>query len=105
LASFKTRLRLALDATLFTDLGILLYIFWLMALLSQGNFKPASGLNIKPLKHQHGLYIVHIRLVNQGLVAKSSLLLGFLLRQDVIFEGALMLNFTSARHFKTFLGS
>jgi hypothetical protein len=76
-----------------------------MALRFRGNFKPASGLNIKPLKHEHGLYVVHIRLVNQGLVAKSSFLLGFLLRQDVILEGTLMLNLTSARHFETLLGS
>jgi hypothetical protein len=67
--------------------------------------RPASGLNIKPLKNKHISYAVHIRLIYEAFASESSLLLGLLFRQDVILVSMLKLNLTSAGDFESLLGA
>jgi hypothetical protein len=67
--------------------------------------RPASGLNIKPLNNKHISYAIHIRFINESFACESPLLLGLLLRQDVIFVSMLKLNLTSASDFESLLGA
>jgi hypothetical protein len=60
---------------------------------------------MKPLKNKHSFDIVHIRLLNQSMVAESAFLLRFLLGQDMIFISMLVLNFSGACNFKSLLGT
>jgi hypothetical protein len=68
-------------------------------------FVASSRVKTKTLKDKHVFYILHICLMNQGLVAKSSFLFGFFFSQNMIFKGILALYFTSASHFEAFLGA
>ena len=60
---------------------------------------------MKPLKNKHRFYIVHIRLLNQSLIAESPLLLGLLLCQDMVLIRMLMHNLSRACHFESLLGT
>lgn len=63
--------------------------------------KPGETLN--QLKYKHRFYIVDIRLFDQGFLAEPALLLGLFLRQNMILESALMLDFSRAGNFESLL--
>jgi hypothetical protein len=54
---------------------------------------------------KHYLDVVLIGFAYNCLLAQSSLLLGFLFSQDVVFESTFTLDFTAASYFKSFLGT
>jgi hypothetical protein len=76
-----------------------------MAIRLNEFFRPASGLNIKPLKNKHISYTVHIRLIYESFASETSLLLGLLFCQDVILVSMLKLNLTGASDFESLLGA
>ena len=63
--------------------------------------RPGETLN--QLKYKHRFYIVHVGLLHQSLLAEAAFLLGLFLRQNMILEGALVLDLSRAGNFESLL--